>query len=134
MKLITRDTDYALRAVCFIAGQKERVVAASELAEALKVPRPFLRKLLQVLNRKNVLISLRGIGGGFLLARTADKIYLTELIKIFQGPFSLNECSLKKKPCPERKICPLRKKICRIERYLLRELSAVSVGSLLKRK
>lgn len=62
MKLITRDTDYALRAVCFIARDKERVTSASELVKNLSIPQPFLRKLLQILSRGRILRSHKGQG------------------------------------------------------------------------
>ena len=55
MKLITRDTDYAIRALCFIARFKKKIVSVSELVKVLKIPRPFLRKILQTLNKKRIL-------------------------------------------------------------------------------
>ena len=55
MKLITRDTDYAVRALVFIAKQKEEIVSVRDLVEKLKIPKPFLRKILQLLNKKGLL-------------------------------------------------------------------------------
>ena len=132
MKLITRDTDYALRALSFIARNKKKIITASDLVKKLSIPRPFLRKILQELNKAGILKSHRGSGGGFLLARPANKIFLVDLIKEFQGPLQLNECLLKKIPCPNKKSCLLRKKIDNIEKYVLRELKAITVSSLLK--
>ena len=133
MKLITRDTDYALRSLCYIARDNKRTVAVSELVRELKIPRPFLRKILQVLNKKKILKSRKGIGGGFLLALSARKIFLVDLIEIFQGEFSLNECLFKKLSCPNIKTCCLRKKINRIEGYVMNELKSISIASLLKK-
>ncbi len=130
MKLITRDTDYAVRAVCFIAKQKGKLVSACQLVEALKVPYSFLRKQLQLLNKKGILKSYKGRGGGFQLAMPAGKIYLNDVIKVFQGDLSLNECLLKKKVCPSRGSCALRKKISGIEKYMLRQLSSVTIADL----
>lgn len=132
MKLITRNTDYALRAVCFIAKNKFRTVSATELVNKLSIPRPFLRKVLQVLNKKKVLKSSKGKGGGFSLARPANKIYLADLMKIFQGRFNLNECYFKKLICPNTKVCPLKKKIQKIENYVKKELGIITIGSLLR--
>ena len=133
MKLITRDTDYALRALCFIARNKGELSSTVELAGHLDVPRPFLRKILQVLSRKGVLKSYKGNSGGFILSKDPSRVFLTDLIKIFQGPFILNECSLKKHPCPNIKKCLLRKKITKIEDYVLKELKGISVACLLKK-
>ena len=134
MKLITRDTDYAVRAVCLIAQQKGRIVTAKKLEPALHLPGPFLRKILQILNKEGILKSFKGQGGGFLLAKKPKEIFLTDLMRIFQGKPSLNECFLKKIICPHTRSCPLRKKIVKIEDYVLRELGTVTIASLLKRE
>lgn len=134
MKLITRDTDYALRAVCFIAKRHPQLVAASELVERLLIPRPFLRKLLQVLSREKVLRSYKGAGGGFQLGRKPENIFLVDLVRIFQGRLKLNECFFKKLSCPNKKNCALRKKIQSIENYVVKELNSITVASLLEGK
>jgi Rrf2 family protein len=132
MKLITRDTDYAVRALCYIAREKDKVVAASTLVKKLKIPRPFLRKILQILNQRRLLKSYKGKGGGFVLAVSPGKISLAQLIEIFQGRLKLNECFFKKRICPNLKTCRLKKKIDKIERYVTRELRDIFLGSLLK--
>jgi len=132
VKLITRDTDYALRAVCFIAKNKDKIVSVSTLVKELKIPKPFLRKLLQVLSKRRLLRSQRGLGGGFLLARPGDKIFLMDLMRIFQGGLRLNECFFKKMPCPNLRTCALRKKIDKIEAYVIRELKAITIQSLIR--
>jgi len=132
MKLITRDTDYALRALCFIAGHKAEIVSAGRLVKKSKIPRPFLRKILQRLNRAGILKSYKGQGGGFILVTPAHKIFLLDLIKIFQGPLKLNECFFKKKTCPNTKTCKLRKKISNIEKYVVSQLKNFTIADLLK--
>jgi len=132
MKLITRDSDYAIRALCFIIKHKEKIVPVSELVKELKIPRPFLRKILQVLNKKGILKSYKGQGGGFLLAGPSNKIFLVDLIKIFQGPLRLNECFFKKMPCPNINTCTLRKKIKHIERFVIQELKSITIASLFR--
>jgi Rrf2 family protein len=131
MKLITRDTDYALRALCFIAARRKEIVSVTELVSELKIPRPFLRKILQVLNKKGILKSYKGRGGGFILGVAPDRLFLVDLVKIFQGPLKLNECIFKKMPCPRKGTCRLKKKIDRIEKYVLSELNTVTLRDLL---
>lgn len=132
MKLITRDSDYAIRALCFIAKNETRVVSVSELVRELKIPGPFLRKILQVLHQKGVLRSYKGKGGGFRLARPADKILLTDIMAVFQGRLRLSECIFKGLRCPHMRTCPLNKKISRIERFVIKELSDISIGCLIE--
>jgi len=44
MKLITRSTDYAIRALCCIAENKKEVISADYIVKALDMPRPFFKK------------------------------------------------------------------------------------------
>jgi len=131
VKLITRDTDYALRAICYIAKRQDRIVPVSELVAKLGIPRPFLRKILQALSRKRVLYSRQGKNGGFVLAVSPRKIFLMDLINIFQGRIELNECFFKKKICPDQNKCALRKIVSGIERDVFKRLKAVSIQLLL---
>lgn len=64
------------------------------------------------------------------MAKPAGKIFLVDLIRIFQGPFKLNECLFKKKACPNIKRCALRKKLKEIEDYVIKELNSITIGSL----
>lgn len=131
MKLITRDTDYAIRALCLIAKNKNKLIITTDLVKKTKIPRPFLRKILQILNKNGILNSYKGSGGGFVLAILPERIYLIDLIKIFQGPLQLNECLFKKKICPNRRACILRKKINAIEEQTISQLKNITIGSLL---
>ena len=133
MKLITRDTDYAVRAITYLAKEEKEVVSVSELTLALKTPRAFLRKLLQTLNKEKILKSHKGVGGGFSLRKNPDDIYVVDLMRIFQGPLKLNECFLRKVRCPRRSTCILRKKISVLEEYVIKELKSITVASLLLR-
>ncbi|MBI5400456.1 Rrf2 family transcriptional regulator [Candidatus Saganbacteria bacterium] len=130
MKLITRETDYAMRALVYMARPKNSLVSVAELIKELKFPRPFLRKILQTLKRRRVLKSHKGKRGGFLLARPPEKIFLVDLIGIFQGPIELDECLFKKKLCPDVNVCLLRKKLQKIEAEVVAQLRSISIGSL----
>ena len=131
MKLITRNTDYAMRALCYIAGQSKASVSAKEMVTQLKIPRSFLRKILQILSGEGLLRSTKGQGGGFSLAFPKEKVLLTDLIRIFQNTIQLNECVFKKKICPNRSTCMLKKEIDSIEREVFKRLRGISVASLM---
>jgi len=133
MKLITRDTDYAIRALLFIIRQKQEIISVSRLVKNLKIPRPFLRKILQILNKKGLLNSYKGQGGGFSLRVAADRIFLLDLIEIFQGRLKLNECVFKKRICLNIKTCKLKKRIDSIQKYIISELKDITLTSLLEK-
>jgi Rrf2 family protein len=134
MKLITRNTDYALRALCYIAKQNELKVTVDELVNQLDVPRPFMRKILQLLSRKGVLKSFQGQGGGFKLRIPARKLYLIKIRNIFQSEIGLSGCFLKKDICPNKGKCVLRNKINSIEEEVLKQLKAINIASLIGRR
>ena len=134
MKLITRDTDYALRAICFIARRKDKIISVSKMIKELKMPGPFLRKILQLLNKKGILKSHKGRGGGFSLRLEPEKIYLVKLAEIFQGPLKLNDCIFRRKVCPSVKACALSAKLKRIDKMVKRELNLITIASLMERR
>ncbi|HNX68978.1 MAG TPA: Rrf2 family transcriptional regulator [Candidatus Omnitrophota bacterium] len=133
MKLITRNTDYAVRALCYLAGQGSAAVSVTELVARLRIPRPFLRKLLQTLGGEGILRSTKGQGGGFSLAKSPENIRLTDLIRIFQGGIQLNECIFKRKICPNRATCVLKREIDGIEQSALQRLEKVSIALLIRK-
>lgn len=132
MKLLTRNTDYAVRAICYMAKKPQGVISVTELVSELGMPRPFTRKILQRLNKSGLARSYKGIGGGFSLAVAPGRISLADIIKVFQGPLKINECVFKKKLCPNRATCPLKRRIDRIERRATDELESITIGALLK--
>ena len=133
MKLITRDTDYAIRALCCFARNRRDRVSVSEMVKELKISRPFLRKILQVLNKKGLLKSYKGQGGGFNLRIKPSKISLIDIIEIFQGRVKINECTFNKKVCPNIKTCKIKKKIDGIQKHVVSELMGIRLDSLIKK-
>ena len=134
MKLITKDTDYALRALCYIAKNKNELVSVSELVIKLKIPKPFLRKILQILNKEGILNSYKGQGGGFKLAHSPNKILLVDLIEIFQGKLKLNECIFRGLKCPETTTCVFKRKIDVVEKHVIKEIKTITLLSLLEKE
>jgi len=132
MKLINRDTDYAVKALLYITQLSPKRMSVSELVNALDIPRPFLRKILQILSREGVLNSSRGKGGGFVLAVPPEEILLTQLIDIFQNPVKLSECIFREKICSDIGSCPLKNRIDSLERHVISELESITIESLLK--
>lgn len=130
MKLITRNSDYAIRVVCYLAKVKTRLVSSEELFGKLKIPYPFLRRILLTLRQRRVLTSYKGRGGGFRLAIKPDRLNVIRLLAIFQGEFDLANCVLGKKICPQIKQCCFRKKLKEIEGKILGELEQITIGGL----
>jgi Rrf2 family protein len=90
---ISRKSDYALRAVLYIARQpNEKRSSINAIAESERVPRDFLAKILKELTRAEILKSYQGVHGGYQLARQATKISILDVIEAMDGPLGLNLC------------------------------------------
>ena len=87
--------------------------------------------ILQVLQKKGILSSFKGKGGGFQLAMPADQVYLTDSMEAFQGHVKLTECLFRKKVCPKIRTCPLKKKIDKIQKQVSEELRSVTLSEIL---
>jgi Rrf2 family protein len=128
---IKRDTDYAVKALLAIAAKAETRTSAAALSRDVRIPYAFLRRILQILSREGLVDSFPGKGGGFVLARSPEKINLGMLIRIFQGPISLGQCPFRKPVCFDAQTCPLRKKIKELQKKLVFDLESVTVDQML---
>lgn len=133
MRLVTKDTDYAIRALVFLTKRGKRVSAAG-LVKQLNIPYPFLRQIMQELGKNKIVKSYKGRGGGFELRKSASNIYILDLMKIFQGSLELTKCMVKNKICPDVKKCILRKKVKEIENNIKSEFKNITIAGLIKEK
>ena len=107
MLQLTRDGEYAVRAVLYLATHEDRISLISEISESQDVPKSYLSKIMQSLTRAGLVKSRRGAKGGFFLARPAGSIPLRETIEAVEGPIHLNVCLIKKGECPKDDACPV---------------------------
>ncbi len=131
MKLITRDTDYAVRILCYMAGHKEKLSVA-DMAKELDIPMAFLRRITQNLSKWGLARSRKGFNGGFNLVVDPEKIRLVDIMEIFQGSFSIKDCMFKKKICPNRQTCFLRKQLSDIESYAFDKLADLTIARIVE--
>lgn len=134
MKLLTKNTDYAVRALAKIAVRCGEAVSAAQIAKEEKIPYAYLRRILNILKDEKVLRSIEGKGGGFVLNRKPEDIFLTDVMKIFQGDVQLAECMLRNKICHNRATCVLRSKIKGIEEKVLAELEGITLASIVNKE
>ncbi|MDP8259056.1 MAG: Rrf2 family transcriptional regulator [Candidatus Aadella gelida] len=132
MKVITKDTDYAINALTCITASGGRTVSVKELSEELGISGPFLRKILQILTKKGVLKSSKGKNGGFSIANSTKKITVLDVLEIFQGPFKFNEHKIKGKTCKFLKTCLFKSKIDEIESKVMEDLAEITIASLVR--
>ncbi len=131
MKIITKNTDYAIQALIYISSKKGESVSAKDLSEKLEVSWPFLRKILQILSKNGYVKSKKGRGGGFVLVKEPEEIALYDIIEIFQGEFSTVECIIRDKVCKNINRCMLRIELKEIENIIAEKLKTITLKNLL---
>lgn len=89
---ITRQADYAIRAVRYLARQGNQRAATSTVAKEMKIPPSFLAKIISQLSISGLVHTSRGARGGVMLARPPEEITLLEVVEAIDGPILLNEC------------------------------------------
>jgi FeS assembly SUF system regulator len=87
-------TDYGLLLMTSMARKgKTSVHNARDLALLTQLPLPTATKVLKQLLQSGLLVSHRGINGGYSLAKEPADISLAEVIAAIEGPIALTECS-----------------------------------------
>lgn len=104
---ITRETDYAIRCVLYLAKNAVRVVMMDEVSREMYIPRSFLAKILQKLSRAGIVKSFRGVKGGFMLQKKPVETNLLDVIVAVQGPIFMNRCVVDKKICSRSGFCSI---------------------------
>lgn len=132
MKVLTKNTDYAIRALLALAARKGSYVSARSIATEHDIPYQFLRGLLQEMIRHDLIVSKEGVQGGFMMKKDPDTISVTQLIEIFQGKVQMSECMFRKQICGNRARCVLRHEIMRIEQVVQSEFEKVTIGKLMR--
>lgn len=131
---ITRQADYAVRAVLFIAQLSEgERLATSTIAEQERIPLPFLAKIVSQLSVKGIVDAMRGARGGVRLARMPEEITLLDVIEAIDGEITLNRCVLNERACPITKTCAIREVWCDAREEMVVRLRATDFRMLLKR-
>ncbi|PKO15236.1 MAG: Rrf2 family transcriptional regulator [Chloroflexi bacterium HGW-Chloroflexi-10] len=130
---ITRQADYALRAMLYLAkidpGTRS---ATSQIADIQQIPPSFLAKIISQLSIAGLIHTSRGARGGVSLARPAEEISVLEVIESIDGPIALNECTHSTGACPFGEECPLRPLWCGAQSELVEKLRSTNFGQLTK--
>ncbi|HHY46071.1 MAG TPA: Rrf2 family transcriptional regulator [Firmicutes bacterium] len=132
MEFIKRNSDYALRALVYMAGHGpgDRAFSVSQVAHAEGIPEGFLRKIFQKLAGAGIVKSVRGPRGGFSLAREPEDVTVLEVVEAIQGPLAVNRCLLGRDACERWDVCKLRESWTGIQEGFISFLRDVTIKAL----
>jgi Rrf2 family protein len=108
--MFSQTVEYALRAVCHLAGKSPAGCTTDEIAEVTRVPKAYLAKVLQGLARAGVVKSQRGVGGGMTLTKLPTELTLLEVVNAVEPVQRITTCPLGLASHGVR-LCPLHKRL-----------------------
>jgi len=86
LELTARHSEFALKAAD--PSSKIEPLSAQDLAKMQGIPVKFLEAILTSLRKADLLVSVRGAAGGFILAKPAGEITIAEIIRALDGPLA----------------------------------------------
>ena len=108
--MLSHTVEYALRAATYLATVPQQSRTVDEIAEVTHVPVAYLSKVLQQLVRGKIVMSRRGTGGGFRLARTPEKLRILEIVQAVDPIQRITTCPLGLAAHGTR-LCPLHRRL-----------------------
>lgn len=122
--------DYGIVVLTAMVRDPERSRSAGEIAAAIHVPLPTVSKILKILMRGGLVVSLRGPKGGYLLAHPANRISLVDIIYAMDGQIGMTECSVTPGLCTQESGCVVRVNWQRINQAVLGVLQGVTLNQM----
>jgi Rrf2 family protein len=127
--MTSQTTEYALRAMVFLAEQGPQAVSSKDVAATTRVPCGYLSKVLGLLGRAGLVRSQRGLGGGFTLARPANRISVLEVVSVFEPIQRVTCCPLGRPDHTE--LCPLHRRLDEVAASIERVFGDLTLAELL---
>ena len=128
MLRMSKLTDYGTMILAQLASTGGLATAA-QLAAATHLRPPTVSKLLKRLAHAGLVVSVRGVQGGYTLARAADEISAAEILDALEGPVAITECS-PTRGCDLVSYCRVGAAWQRINHSIRRALEQVSLTDL----
>ena len=127
---LTNFSDYALRVLMFVHAADDRLVTIDEMADAYRISRSHLMKVVNTLTREGYLEGVRGRSGGVRLGKPAEKIVLGDVVRATEPGFALVECFATGNQCVITRCCKLQRVLSNALAAFLGELDGHTLASI----
>lgn len=127
---ITRQADYAIRAVRYLSRAGNQRAATSTVAKEMKIPPSFLAKIISQLSIAGIVQTSRGAHGGVMLARPPEEITLLDVVEAIDGPIQLNECVADPGKCEFAEDCAMHPVWVEAQKLLTERLRSTTFANL----
>jgi Rrf2 family transcriptional regulator, nitric oxide-sensitive transcriptional repressor len=108
--MFSRTVEYALRAVIHLAHEAPNARTTAQIADATRVPKDYLSKILQGLAKKGIVDTQRGVGGGISLTRTPEEVTILDVVNAVEPIERYTTCPLDL-PNHGTNLCPLHRRM-----------------------
>lgn len=139
MLKINKKVEYALMALKFMAEKKSEnkseaaLISAREVCDHFHTPFDTTAKVMQVMNNHDILTSVKGIRGGYLLNKGLNQITYMDLVQIIEGKEELGRiCSNHKGTCELLGVCNISTPVENLNRKLNSFLEKLTLEELLQ--
>ena len=105
MLRISKLTDYGTVVLACLVGRSDEVCSAADLSASTGIALPTVSKLLKILAKSGLVLSTRGVNGGYQLAKQPGEITAADIIDALEGPVSITECSSDDSNCDYESVC-----------------------------
>ncbi len=127
---ISKLADYATVILSLLAGVAGKKYSATGVSELTGIPVPTASKVLKLLNEANLVISTRGVNGGYQISRAPEEINLQDIITAIDGKPALTECVQDDQACQHHVTCCLRPNWQAVNQKLLAVLAGLSLADM----
>ena len=132
MLKLSRMIDYGVVVLSQLANRRDTLTTAPELAEATGLPAPMVSKVLKSLARSDLVVSHRGVHGGYSLSREPEGISVAAIVEALEGPVALTACvEASDSHCRVESLCPIRGGGEKVNNAIRDALEAVSLADLI---
>jgi len=91
--MLSKKTQYALQALSYMVEKhSDDPILIAEIALQKNIPIKFLENILLKLRKAGFLESKKGKHGGYFFAQAPNKIKLSSIFRIIEGPIALLSC------------------------------------------
>lgn len=132
--MITREADYAIRAIVLSAiyHEKNLPLTTTILSEKMGIPYRFLRKIMMRLREAGFIDTKKGKYGGVKLKRKSNDISVIDIVNVFSdSAIYINKCTKESKPCDAFGHCKLYIELSSIQDDLNKRLSSITIDKLM---
>jgi len=134
VKISTRSR-YALRMLVDLTiHYEDQPITLKEISQRQEISLYYLQHLITPLINGGIILTARGTGGGVSLFRSPDDVYLSEVLRLLDGPIAPTDCVINPEICHRSTTCVIRNVWCDMKAAIDRILEATNLQELARQQ